>query len=124
MPDDGERVAILGASAKPDRYAYRAFRMLREAGHEVFPVHPAIERIEDVVVTPSLRELKEDIDTLTLYVRPEISESVAEDIVALGPTRVIFNPGTETSRLQERLDRAGIAWEEACTLVLLQTGSF
>ena len=44
------RVVILGASSKPDRYAYRAFRMLREHGHEVIPVHPALIEIEGVAV--------------------------------------------------------------------------
>jgi predicted CoA-binding protein len=29
----GEAVVILGASPMPDRYAFRAFEMLREYGH-------------------------------------------------------------------------------------------
>ena len=43
-----ERVALLGASDKPDRYAYLALRLLGEQGHEVLPVlealHPGASR--------------------------------------------------------------------------------
>ena len=68
--------------------------------------------------------LEGPVDTLTLYVRPSISESIADDIVAMKPGRVIFNPGTESTVVQTKLDEAGILWEEACTLVLLGTGMF
>jgi len=119
-----ERVVILGASDQPDRYAHKAFRMLREHGHEVVPVHPTLPSIEGVAVVPDLRSVEGPVDTLTLYVRPSISESVAADIIAMKPGRVLFNPGTESAVLQAKLDEAGISREEACTLVLLGTGMF
>jgi len=37
---------------------------------------------------------------------------------------VIFNPGTESVLVQQRLDQAGIVWLEGCTLVMLRTGVF
>jgi predicted CoA-binding protein len=119
-----ERVVILGASDQPDRYAHKAFRMLREHGHEVIPVHPTLTEIEGVAVVPDLRSVEGPVDTLTLYVRPSISESVAGDLVEMKPGRVLFNPGTESAVLQAKLDEAGISREEACTLVLLGTGMF
>ena len=119
-----KRVVILGASDQPDRYAHKAFRMLREHGHEVIPVHPSLTEIEGVAVVPDLRRVEGPVDTLTLYVRAAISESVANDIIAINPGRVLFNPGTESTVLQAQLDEAGIPWEEACTLVLLGTGGF
>jgi predicted CoA-binding protein len=68
-----QRVAILGASNNPERYAHMAFRLLREHGHEVLPVHPALEDIDGVRVVRSLAELVGPVDTLTLYVRPEMA---------------------------------------------------
>jgi predicted CoA-binding protein len=119
-----ERVVILGASDQPDRYAHRAFRMLREYGHEVVPVHPTLKEIEGVAVVPDLPSVEGQVDTLTLYVRPSISESLADDLIAMNPGRVLFNPGTESTVVQAKLDEAGIPWEEVCTLVLLGTGMF
>lgn len=116
--------AILGASDKADRYSHRALTMLTEHGHQVVPVHPALEQIDGLAVVPSLRKIAESVDTLTVYLRPEHSEPLADDIIALAPRRVLFNPGTESKVLEEKLRSAGIETENACTLVLLQTGQF
>jgi len=119
-----ERVVILGASDKPDRYAHKAQKLLQQHGHEVIPVHPKLAEIDGVPVLPDLKAVTGPVDTLTLYVNPQISSAAAADIISLKPTRVIFNPGTENAELQGQLSAANIAWEEACTLVLLNTGQY
>ena len=57
---------------------------------------------------------------------PRAAESYLkiDEIVALRPERVIFNPGSESPRMERALERERIAHERACTLVLLRTGSF
>lgn len=115
---------MLGASPKPERYANKAIRLLVEYGHRVIPVHPAIPEIEGLAVKTDLQSISEPVDTLTMYVSAGISESMADQIIALKPKRVIFNPGTENHVLQGTLVKAGIETEEACTLVLLNTGQF
>jgi hypothetical protein len=47
-----------------------------------------------------------------------------QDILAVRPRRVIFNPGAENASAAETLARHGIEAVEACTLVLLATGQF
>jgi len=61
---------------------------------------------------------------VTLYVSAAHQDPVADDLLALAPRRVIFNPGTENPALAARLQAAGITTLEACTLVLLKTGAF
>lgn len=117
-------VAILGASNKPERYSYMALKRLQSHGHTVFPVHPAFQEIEGVKVYPDLDALPRDIDTLTLYVGPEISSKLAEKIIRLNPRRVICNPGAENAPLANSLREKGIQVDEACTLVLLGTNQF
>lgn len=113
---------ILGASAKPERYSHRALLRLVEQGFTVFPIHPAHKEINGVPVRAKLSEIESAVDILTIYLRPAISEGLADDIVALAPHRVIFNPGTESSLLQRRLNDAGIDWIEDCTLQMLNRG--
>lgn len=119
-----ERVVVLGASNKPERYSFLAIRELGEAGHEVIPIHPALEEIQGISVVPSLKGVEGPVDTITLYVNPSILEPLIDDVLALAPKRVIFNPGTESPSVANRFGDAGIACEEACTLVLLRTGSY
>ncbi len=121
---ESETVVVLGASPKPERYSNKAIRLLGEHGHQVIPVHPAIADIEGLEVQQSLSAVLEPVHTLTMYVSPRISDSMAEQIIKLNPGRVIFNPGTENPALNQSLNKAGIATEAACTLILLNTGQF
>jgi len=124
MSTSPQRVAVLGASHKPERYANQTIRLLLEHGHTVVPINPRLDTAEGIPVVHALREIDGTIDVLTLYVGPERSAPLAHDIVRLNPGRVIFNPGTESAQLEARLDAAGIPHERACTLVLLRTGQF
>jgi predicted CoA-binding protein len=97
---------------------------LRQHGHTPLPVAPGTAEIEGIPVVSRLNDLGGHIDTLTMYVGPKISDQLTEEIVALRPGRVIFNPGSENPRLAARLSDAAIPHEDACTLVLLSTGQF
>lgn len=119
-----QRVVVLGASPKPERYSNQAVKLLREHGHTVIPVHPAASEIQGLDVVPQLSAIKPPVDTLTLYLSPAQSSTLHDDMLALKPGRVIFNPGTENPSLQAALNAADIHTEEACTLVLLNTGQF
>ena len=119
-----ERVAILGASADTQRYAFKAQRLLKEYGHAVVPVSPKAQCIDGDAVVDSLGDIEGAVDTLTLYVRQAISTQYRDAILALAPRRVIFNPGTENPQLQGTLRGAGIDCIEACTLVMLRTGTW
>jgi predicted CoA-binding protein len=120
----GLNVAVLGASDDQDRYSYKALQMLLEHNHRVFPVHPKLEFIEGYKIYKDINSIPDQIHTLTIYVRPELSSLVREQILKLKPKRVIFNPGTENPALAHELKQNGISTLEACTLVLLRTGQF
>ena len=122
-------VAVLGASPKPGRYSNMAVVRLLQKGFRVIPVNPAYSEVEGVKTVYGPKEAstaagKKGIDTLTLYLAPHHLDKMTEEIVQSRPSRVIFNPGSESFKLMEALDSAGIPWLEACTLVLLSTGQF
>lgn len=119
-----QTVAVLGASHKPERYSNQAVRLLKEYGHHVIPITPGRAEIEGLPAAPDMGSIDQPVDTLTLYVGPERSAQMLSAIATLKPGRVIFNPGTESPLLEDMLDREGIPWQHACTLVLLRTGQF
>ena len=118
------QVAVLGASRMSERYSNRAVRALKQHGYRVVPVNPAHDEVEGLTAASSLAEVAGAVDTLTVYVGPRHVGPLIDDIVAARPRRVILNPGTESAELEDALDRHGIPWLEACTLVLLATGQF
>ena len=80
--------------------------------------------IEGISVVSDLSAISGPVDTVTMYVGAAISAGLQDKLIALKPRRVIFNPGAENAVLVEALKKAGIACEEACTLVLLNTRQF
>jgi predicted CoA-binding protein len=122
--ETGLSVAVIGASDKPDRYSYLAVKNLRQAGHRVFPVHPRLAEIEGLPVFHSVRDIPHPIHTVTLYVGPERSTSLADDILSCQPRRVIFNPGAENPALESLARQRGIQTVTGCTLVMLSTRQF
>ncbi|MGV6827143.1 MAG: CoA-binding protein [bacterium] len=120
----GTNVVVLGASHKPQRYAYMAARDLRNLGYPVQLVNPRYKEIEGEICHPDLQSCTQPIDTITLYLNPKTLRVHLEGMIAVQPRRVIFNPGTEDEELESALAASGIEVERACTLVLLQTGQF
>ncbi len=124
MSKPNQRVVVLGASDKADKYSNQAFRLLREKGHEPVPVNRGIDQVEGTTVLHDLSQVTGHVDTLTMYVNAMVSSGLTDTIVKMKPDRVIFNPGTANPALQMKLDEATIPWEAACTLVLLKSGQF
>lgn len=117
------KTLVIGASPKSERYSNIAMHMLDEHGHEVLalgrrPVDTDVAPIHDGF--PDF----EEVDTVSLYLGPQNQDEYIPYVIGLKPRRVIFNPGTENSEFYRALEQAGIAYEVACTLVLLRTGQF
>jgi predicted CoA-binding protein len=114
---------VLGATPRPDRYAYLAVQRLVAHGHTVTAVGRQEGRIGEI---PILREVPEGtrIHTVTLYLNANNQREWEERILALHPERIIFNPGAENERLAAAAQAQGIEAVEGCTLVMLSVGTF
>lgn len=116
------KVAVLGASDKPDRYSNLLIKRLRAKGHEVFPVNPGLASIDGLPVYKTLQDLPAGIDVLSVYMNAHRSDALADSILATDIPRIIFNPGAENPGLSQRLEDKGVRVEEACSLVLSGLG--
>jgi uncharacterized protein len=117
-------VVVLGATPKPDRYAFLAMQRLQAHGHKAVPVNPAFPEILGEKCHPSIRDVPGPIDTVTMYLGAARSTPLIAEIVAAGPRRIIFNPGSENETLASAAEKAGIEVIHDCTLVMLSTGTF
>lgn len=119
-----QKVAVLGASPKKERYSNRAVNELAAHGHQVFPVHPKFEQIDGHRCYPDLAAIPEKIDTLTLYVGAAGTTPLIDTILSLKPARIIMNPGAENDELEQRAQQQNIEVVRGCTLVMLRTEQF
>ncbi len=118
-----KKTLVLGASTKPDRYAFKAVEMLVNKGHSVVAIGQNAGEVAGITIKTKNIPLK-NIDTVTLYLNPIRQKDYYNYIVSTQPKRVIFNPGTENPEFYQLLKLNNIKVEVACTLVLLTTNQY
>ena len=118
-----KKTLVLGASLKQDRYSNIAIHKLRENKYQVVAIGMREGVVKDVAITTE-KKMFEAIDTVTLYLNKSRQEAYYDYILSLNPRRVIFNPGTENPEFYTLLTQHQVAFETACTLVLLGTNQY
>ena len=118
-----KKTLVLGATTKPDRYAFRAINMLVEKGHTVLAIGQNTGEVAGVKIYTKAIPVK-NIDTVTLYLNPARQRDYYNYIIEAQPKRVVFNPGTENPEFYQLLELNNIKAEVACTLVLLTTNQY
>ncbi len=114
---------VLGASPKPDRYSNLCVRRLVDHGHPVIAVGRRPGMIDRVPITTDVPE-GAAVHTVTMYLNEHNQRAWEDRVLALGPRRIIFNPGAENPTFARRAEARGVEVVEACTLVMLSTGEY
>jgi predicted CoA-binding protein len=123
MESTNKKTLVLGASDNPERYSYLAVNKLRKFGNDVVAIGRKKTKVADVNIDTEKKEF-ENVDTVTLYLKPENQKEYYDYILSLHPKRIIFNPGAENQELFDIANSNNIKPLEACTLVLLGTNQF
>lgn len=119
-----KKTLVIGAAPNPERYAYKAAKMLGNHRHEVVLYGMKKGDIDGNVILNEWPEKIENLDTVTLYIGPDKQPPMYDKILALNPKRIIFNPGTENAEFVQKAREKGVETDYACTLVLLSTGQY
>jgi hypothetical protein len=80
------RIAVVGASSNPARPSHGVFATLLRAGYECIPVNPNETEVHGVPAVATLEEAARagHIDIVDVFRRPELTEDVAREAVAVG----------------------------------------
>ncbi len=104
-----KRIAVVGASNKPDRPSYSVMQYMLRHGYEVVPVNPALagQKIHGQKVVATLTEAG-PFDMLELFRRPtEVLEPVREAI-QLGAKTVWMQLGVVNEEAARQAREAGL----------------
>jgi hypothetical protein len=105
-------VAVLGASASPDKPAHYVPKYAADKGYRVIPVNPGLEGQElfGEPVRPSLAAIGEPVDIVDVFRRPEVLDTHLDDILAMNPRPklVWLQLGIRNDDFAAKLFEAGI----------------
>ncbi len=118
-----KKTLVIGATTKPERYAFKAISMLVVKGHSVLAIGQNNGEVAGIKINTKAIPVTK-INTVTLYINALRQRDYYNYIVEAKPKRVIFNPGTENPEFYQLLELNKIKVEVACTLVLLATNQY
>jgi predicted CoA-binding protein len=82
------RIAVVGASSNPGRPSNGVFHSLLRAGYQCVPVNPRESEVAGIPAVDTLAEaavaLGGTIDIVDVFRRPELTEEIAREAVAVG----------------------------------------
>ncbi len=114
-----KRIAVVGASPKPDRDSHRIARYLIEAGYEVIPVNPGQTEILGRRCYPDLASIPGKVDLVDVFRSPEHVPGVVEDALAAGAGALWLQLGAGHDGAVRRAAEAGMdVVSEQCIMVV------
>ena len=117
-----KRVAVIGASANPDRYSNMAVRGYQDKGYEVWPVHPSAQPVAGLTCYTDIASLPGQADVISMYVNPKLGLQLVDEITEHKPQFVWLNPGADSDELEQALADKNVAVMRTCNLVALSMG--
>lgn len=106
---DTRTVAIVGASANPERASYEVWRYLKEASHfELYLVNPTITEVDGTPVYPSLSALPVVPDLVDVFRRKDQLRPVLDDTIAVGAKTLWLQLGLADEQIAREAAAAGL----------------
>lgn len=103
------RIALVGASNKPDRASFRVMRFLLERGYEVTPINPGLAG-QEILGRPVVARLADagPLDLVDVFRRSEEAGAVMDEAVALGASAVWLQLGVVDQAAAARARAKGV----------------
>lgn len=115
---------VLGASANPERFSFKAIKSLQKKNIPVVAVGRRDVDLGIIKIKQGMPAEIGPIHTISMYMSAKNQKEYYNYILSLHPERIIFNPGTSNPELAELAEKDGIEVLNDCMLVMINTGKF
>jgi predicted CoA-binding protein len=116
---EARTIAVVGASPEPHRSSHGVMRYLLDQGYRCIPVNPNCAEVLGVPAVASLADIREPVDLVDVFRRPEFCPTHAREAVALGAGALWLQLGIVSAEARQVAEAAGLDYvENACTAVV------
>jgi predicted CoA-binding protein len=101
-------IAVVGLSDNPLRPSYGVSAYMQTQGYRIIPVNPAIKGALGEKAVPSLSGIKEKIDIVDVFRRPEHVPEIVDEAIRLGVPAIWMQEDVIHEAAAEKARKAGI----------------
>ena len=105
---DYRKIAVVGASDKPNRDSHNIALFMKNHGRIIFPVNPNYKQVLGVTCYPSLLDIPEKVDLVDIFRRSEAVMPVVEEAIRIGARAVWMQLGVINKEAAQKALDAGL----------------
>lgn len=112
---------VVGASTNREKYGNKVLRCYQQNNRQVIPVNPNEAQVEGIDSVPSVADLPEAVNSISIITPPKITEKVVEQAAAKGIQNIWMQPGAESPVAIKFCEQRGlnVIADGSCLLVVL-----
>lgn len=100
-------IAVVGLSADSSKTSYMVSKAMQDAGYKIIPVNPTVDTVLGEKAVASLLDIKEKVDIVNVFRRPENLLPVAEEFLKIDCDVFFAQLGIENEEAYELLKANG-----------------
>lgn len=101
-------IAVVGLSDSPYRASHGVSAYMQSQGYRIIPVNPTLDNALGEQSYPSLLDVKEKIDVVNIFRRPEFVPEVVDQAIQLKVPVIWMQEGVVHEAAAEKARKAGI----------------
>ena len=101
-------VAVVGASANPERPSNRVASYLKENGYKIIPVNPGEKIILEETSYPDLASIPDEVDVVDIFRKPEDVLPIVREAISIGAKAVWMQEGVINEEAAAEARKAGL----------------
>lgn len=109
--------AVVGANDKRDKFGFKIYKFMLNAGYQVYPVNPGLTEILGHKCYASLRDLPVKPEVVDVVVPPRIGEQIMRECAEIGIQNVWLQPGADGEQVVKTAQELGLNVVRACIMV-------
>ncbi|PGS53495.1 CoA-binding protein [Bacillus sp. AFS041924] len=100
-------IAVVGLSGDLSKTSYMVSKAMQDAGYKIIPVNPTVDTVLGEKAVASLTEIKEKVDIVNVFRRPEHLLTVAQEFLKIDCDVFFAQLGIENEEAYQLLKENG-----------------